>query len=149
FYAGTYFPPEPRHGMPSFPELLRAIAETWRLRRTDIEQQATRIDGALRTTSVSEASAEPLGRALLDEATEEIAGTFEPAFGGFGRAPKFPAASTLELLLRRDEERSLEIVVSTLDGMAAGGFYDVVGGGFHRYSVDDRWLVPHFEKMLY
>ena len=78
-----------------------------------------------------------------------IARTFEPSFGGFGRAPKFPAASTLELLLRRGDEESLAMVEATLDGMAAGGFYDVVGGGFHRYSVDDRWLVPHFEKMLY
>ena len=78
-----------------------------------------------------------------------IARTFEPAYGGFGRAPKFPPASTLELLLRRDADEALEMVEKTLDGMAAGGMYDLVGGGFHRYSVDDRWLVPHFEKMLY
>ena len=149
FYAGTYFPPEPRHGMPSFPELLRAVTETWRERRDDIERQAERIDGALRSTAASPASSEPLTSSLLAEAARGIAATFEPAFGGFGRAPKFPAASTLELLLRRGDERSLEIVTATLDGMAAGGFYDVVGGGFHRYSVDDRWLVPHFEKMLY
>src|SRR5439155_12893724 len=78
-----------------------------------------------------------------------IARTFEPMFGGFGRAPKFPPASTIELLLRRGDEESLAMVTATLDWMAAGGMYDVVGGGFHRYSVDDRWLVPHFEKMLY
>ncbi len=149
FYAGTYFPPEPRHGIPSFPELLRAVAETWRERRDDIERQAERIDGALRSTAGTGPSAEPLTSALLSEAQRGIAATFEPAFGGFGRAPKFPAASTLELLLRRGEEESLAMVTATLDGMAAGGFYDVVGGGFHRYSVDDRWLVPHFEKMLY
>ena len=149
FYAGTYFPPEPRHGIPSFPELLRAVAETWRERRDDIERQAGRIDGALRATASSAPSTEPLTSELLSEAARGIAATFEPAYGGFGRAPKFPAASTLEFLLRRGDERSLEIVVATLDGMAAGGFYDVVGGGFHRYSVDDRWLVPHFEKMLY
>jgi uncharacterized protein len=149
FYAGTYFPPEPRHGIPSFPELLRAVAETWRLRRDDIEQQASRIDGALRSTVGSEPSTEPLTSALLDDAVRSIAATFEPAFGGFGRAPKFPAPSTLELLLRRGDEASVAMVAATLDGMAAGGFYDVVGGGFHRYSVDDRWLVPHFEKMLY
>ena len=149
FYAGTYFPPEPRHGIPSFPELLRAVAETWRERREDIERQATRIDDALRTTAGSGPSREPLTSSLLGEAVRGIAATFEPAFGGFGRAPKFPAASTLELLLRRGDETSLALVTSTLDGMAAGGFYDVVGGGFHRYSVDDRWLVPHFEKMLY
>src|SRR6476659_8138429 len=149
FYAGTYFPPEPRHGIPSFPELLRAVAETWRLRRDDIEQQASRIDGALRSTAGSEPSTEPLTSAMLDEAVRSIAATFEPAFGGFGRAPKFPPSSTLELLLRRGDEASVAMVAATLDGMAAGGFYDVVGGGFHRYSVDDRWLVPHFEKMLY
>ena len=149
FYAGTYFPPESRHGLPSFQELLRAVAETWRERRDDIERQAERIDGALRSTAVSEAATEPLTSALLAEAAQGIAATFEPAFGGFGRAPKFPAASTLELLLRRGDDASLAMVRATLDGMAAGGFYDVVGGGFHRYSVDDRWLVPHFEKMLY
>ena len=149
FYAGTYFPPEPRHGIPSFPELLRAVADTWRERRDDIERQAERIDDALRSTAGSGPSTEPLTSSLLSEAKRGIAATFEPAFGGFGRAPKFPAASTLELLLRRDDEESLAMVTATLDGMAAGGFYDVVGGGFHRYSVDDRWLVPHFEKMLY
>ena len=149
FYAGTYFPPEPRHGIPSFPELLRAVAETWRERRDDIERQAARIDDALRSTAGSGPSTEPLTASLLDEAVRGIAATFEPAFGGFGRAPKFPAASTLELLLRQGDDTSLAMVTATLDGMAAGGFYDVVGGGFHRYSVDDRWLVPHFEKMLY
>ena len=149
FYAGTYFPPESRHGLPSFQELLRAVAETWRERRDDIERQATRIDDALRSTSGSEASTEPLTSSLLGDAATGIAATFEPASGGFGRAPKFPAAPTLELLLRRGDATSLAMVTATLDGMAAGGMYDVVGGGFHRYSVDDRWLVPHFEKMLY
>jgi uncharacterized protein len=149
FYAGTYFPPEPRHGTPSFPELLRAVAETWRERRDDVERQAARIDEALRASAESAPSTEPLTATLLDDAARGIAQTFEPAFGGFGRAPKFPAASTLELLLRRGDDESLAMVTATLDGMAAGGFYDVVGGGFHRYSVDDRWLVPHFEKMLY
>ena len=91
----------------------------------------------------------PLTSSLLGGAVRGVAATFEPAFGGFGRAPKFPAASTLEFLLRRGDEASMTMVTATLDGMAAGGFYDVVGGGFHRYSVDDRWLVPHFEKMLY
>jgi uncharacterized protein YyaL (SSP411 family) len=149
FYAGTYFPPEPRHGIPSFPELLRAVSETWRERRDDIERQAERIDGALRSTASSGPSTRLLTSALLSDAAGAIAATFEPAFGGFGRAPKFPAASSLEFLLRRGDERALEMVTATLDGMVAGGFYDVVGGGFHRYSVDDRWLVPHFEKMLY
>jgi len=149
FYAGTYFPPESRFQLPSFQEVLRAVADTWRERRDDVERQAERIDGALRSTARSDASAEPFTASLLSEAARGIAATYEPAFGGFGRAPKFPAASTLELLLRLGGEESLALVTGTLDGMAAGGFYDVVGGGFHRYSVDDRWLVPHFEKMLY
>jgi len=149
FYAGTYFPPEPRHGMPSFDDVLRAVAQTWRERRGDIDQQASRIDDALRSVAQAAPSHEPLTTSLLTEAARGIARTFEPAFGGFGRAPKFPAASTLELLLRRGDDEALAMVTATLDGMAAGGMYDVVGGGFHRYSVDDRWLVPHFEKMLY
>jgi hypothetical protein len=149
FWAGTYFPPEPRHGLPSFRDVLRAVSKAWRERRQDIEREAGRIDESLRQGAHFRASSEPLTSSLLSEAARGIAATFEPAYGGFGRAPKFPAASTLELLLRRGDDASLTIVEKTLDGMAAGGMYDVVGGGFHRYSVDDRWLVPHFEKMLY
>jgi hypothetical protein len=149
FFAGTYFPPEPRHGIPSFRDVLRAVAAAWRERRADIEREAGRIDDSLRTGAQLRASSEPLTSSLLSEAARTIAATFEPAFGGFGRAPKFPAASTLEFLLRRGDDDWLAMVEKTLDGMAAGGMYDVVGGGFHRYSVDDRWLVPHFEKMLY
>ncbi len=149
FYAGTYFPPEPRHGIPSFRQLLGAVAAAWDERRDDVTSQARRLLDALGQTALMQASSEPLTAAILDGAESAIAATYEPAYGGFGRAPKFPAASTLELLLRRGNERSLGLVRGTLDGMAAGGFYDVVGGGFHRYSVDDRWLVPHFEKMLY
>ena len=149
FYAGTYFPPEPRHGIPSFRDVLRAVDRAWKERRADLERQAGQVDETLRRSVTVPGSREPLTSALLSEAARGIATAFEPRFGGFGRAPKFPAASTLEYLLRREDERSRELVVKTLDEMAAGGMYDVVGGGFHRYSVDDRWLVPHFEKMLY
>jgi uncharacterized protein len=149
FYAGTYFPPEPRHGMGSFRDLLRAVARAWSEQRGDIERQAGQIDEALRRNSELRPSTEPLTDSILAEAARGIARTFEPVFGGFGGAPKFPAASTLEFLLRRGDEDALSMVTATLDGMAAGGMYDVVGGGFHRYSVDERWLVPHFEKMLY
>jgi len=149
FYAGTYFPPEARHGIPSFRDVLEAVAQAWRERRGDVERQAGRIDETLRRAAELPPSHEPLTASLLTEAARSISRTFEPTFGGFGRAPKFPAASTLEFLLRRGDEESLAMVTATLDGMAAGGMYDVVGGGFHRYSVDDRWLVPHFEKMLY
>ena len=130
FYAGTYFPPEPRHGIPSFRGLLEAVAAAWRERREEVEGQAARIDEALR--GLPEPSREPLTDSLLEDAVRGIASTFEPAFGGFGRAPKFPAASTIELLLRRGGDQSLGMVTATLDGMAAGGMYDVVGGGFHR-----------------
>jgi len=149
FYAGTYFPPEPRHGMPSFPQLLHAVAEAWRTQHPDIVEQARRLVEAVGHSARIEPSSEPLTDALLGEAERGIARTFEPVYGGFGRAPKFPPASTLEFLLRRGSPEALEMVTKTLDGMAAGGMCDLVGGGFHRYSVDDRWLVPHFEKMLY
>jgi uncharacterized protein len=149
FYAGTYFPPETRHGLPSFRDVLRAVARAWQEKRDDIERQAARIDESIRSGTLARASTEPLTSSILSAAARGIAATFEPAFGGFGRAPKFPAASTLEFLLRRGDDESLAMVTKTLDEMAAGGMYDVVGGGFHRYSVDDRWLVPHFEKMLY
>jgi uncharacterized protein YyaL (SSP411 family) len=149
FYAGTYFPPEPRHGMPSFTQVLLAVAEAWRERRDDVAAQARRLVEAVSGSARIEPSTAPLTERLLDDAERGIARTFEPAYGGFGRAPKFPPASTLEFLLRRPGRDAMTMVTSTLDGMAAGGMYDLVGGGFHRYSVDDRWLVPHFEKMLY
>jgi uncharacterized protein YyaL (SSP411 family) len=149
FYAGTYFPPEPRHGMPAFPQLLVAVAEAWKEQRADIGQQARRLVDAIGNSARVRPSTDPLTATLLDDAERGIARTFEPAFGGFGRAPKFPPASVLELLLRRGTPEAMAMVTATLDGMSAGGMYDLVGGGFHRYSVDDRWLVPHFEKMLY
>ena len=149
FYAGTYFPPEPRHGMPSFRDVLVAVSAAWRDRRDDLVAQAEHLVGAIREQSAIRPSTEPLTEAILAESAQGIARAFEPSLGGFGRAPKFPPASVLEFLLRRRDERALEMTRRTLDGMAAGGMYDLVGGGFHRYSVDDRWLVPHFEKMLY
>ena len=149
FYAGTYFPPEPRHGIPSFGQVLQAVAAAWNERRDDLERQAARLVEAIGESARVRPSAEPLTASLLAEAERGLARTFEPAFGGFGRAPKFPPASALEFLLRRPGEEPQRMVERTLDGMAAGGMWDVVGGGFHRYSVDDRWLVPHFEKMLY
>jgi uncharacterized protein YyaL (SSP411 family) len=149
FYAGTYFPPEPRHGMPSFQQLLQAIAAAWKERRDDLEAQAGRLVGALGGAARLEAGDGELSSSLLEIAERGLARDYEPAFGGFGTAPKFPPSSALELLLRRGGDEALGIVRRTLDGMAAGGLYDVVGGGFHRYSVDARWVVPHFEKMLY
>ncbi len=149
FYAGTYFPPEPRHGLPSFRQLLQAIAGAWRDRRDDLEAQAERLVGALGGAARLDPGDEAPPATLLEVAERGIARDYEPAFGGFGTAPKFPPPSAIEFLLRRGGPEALGMVRRTLDAMAAGGLYDVVGGGFHRYSVDARWLVPHFEKMLY
>jgi uncharacterized protein YyaL (SSP411 family) len=144
FFGGTYYPPEPRHGLPSFKQLLKAIVDAWHERRADIQRDAGAITEALRRTV--EPSHDPLTSGLLTDALRGLRQQFDAVWGGFGGAPKFPPASVLEFLLRRGE---LEMSAKTLDGMALGGMYDLVGGGFHRYSVDREWLVPHFEKMLY
>jgi uncharacterized protein YyaL (SSP411 family) len=154
FYGGTYYPPEPRHGLPSFRQVLEAIAEAWRERREDVARSAGQLVEAVRQSAALRPSHEPLTGELLSGAARTIGAAFDPVFGGWGRAPKFPNAPVLEFLLRRQldhtsDETSLAMVTKTLDEMAAGGMYDLLGAGFHRYSVDDRWLVPHFEKMLY
>ena len=154
FYAGTYFPPEPRHGMPSFPQLLTAITESWSGRRDEVEAAADRITKALaqRERSVTSEGAPPTADDL-DAAVSALAQSYDVARGGFGRAPKFPPSMVLEFLLRHAARTSsaeaLAMVQGTCEAMARGGIYDQVGGGFARYSVDDAWVVPHFEKMLY
>jgi uncharacterized protein len=153
FWGGTYFPPEQRHGLPSFRQVLTAISDAYRERGSDLERQADALTDAIRDTGRRAPSSEPLTTGLLTEAVSSLAESFDPEWGGFGGAPKFPPASTLEFLLRmahgHGDERALAMTRATLDGMAAGGMYDLVGGGFHRYAVDEVWLVPHFEKMLY
>ncbi|MBD0338758.1 MAG: thioredoxin domain-containing protein [Thermoleophilia bacterium] len=146
FLGGTYFPPEPRHGLPGFRQVLEAVAEAYRERRAGVVEQARTLTGALARAGERPGSTEPLSSAILHEAAAGLRGAFDARWGGWGGAPKFPPASTLEFLLRRNET---ELTAATLDGMARGGLYDLLGGGFHRYSVDERWLVPHFEKMLY
>jgi uncharacterized protein YyaL (SSP411 family) len=146
FFGGTYYPPEPRHGMPAFRQVLTALADAYRTRREDVAQQASVLVEALRRGAQLAPSAEPLTEELLDEAVDALRRQYEPQWGGFGHAPKFPPASSIEFLLRRGV---FDLALGTLDGMRAGGMYDLVGGGFHRYSVDEQWLVPHFEKMLY
>jgi uncharacterized protein YyaL (SSP411 family) len=152
-WGGTYFPPETRFGMPSFTQVLLALDEAYRTRRGDLERQANELVGAICRTSERRASTEPLTTGLLTGAVSALRAQFDPVHGGFGGAPKFPPASTLEFLLRMHhgtgDEGALEMVQVTLDKMAAGGMYDQLGGGFHRYAVDAIWLVPHFEKMLY
>jgi uncharacterized protein YyaL (SSP411 family) len=146
FFGGTYYPPEPRHGLPAFRQVLVAVADAYREQRGAVAHQAAALVAAIQRASARTPSTEPLSSALLDEAVAALRSQYDPRHGGFGRAPKFPPASVLEFLLRRGE---LDMVRGTLDGMAAGGMYDLVGGGFHRYSVDEQWLIPHFEKMLY
>jgi uncharacterized protein len=152
FFGGTYYPPEPRHGMPSFRDVLETISALYRERRGDVDGSAAQLREALRRSSEISPSPDPLTERLLWDAAQGLRAQFDPDWGGFGGAPKFPPASTLEFLLRmhlRGDANALAMVTRTLDAMAAGGMYDLVGGGFHRYSVDRTWLVPHFEKMLY
>jgi len=146
FFGGTYFPPEPRHGLPAFRQVLKAVAEAWRDRRADAVTSARNLAEHIRSGARLQPSPEPLTADLLAEAELRLRDGFDPQWGGWGRAPKFPPGPVLEFLLRRGDEG---LTRKTLDGMALGGMYDLVGGGFHRYSVDARWLVPHFEKMLY
>jgi uncharacterized protein YyaL (SSP411 family) len=146
FYAGTYFPPQPYRGMPSWRQLLEAIVDAWTERREEIREGAPRIVERLQGAALLEPSNEIMDARLLAEAVANLRGAFDPSHGGFGGAPKFPQASAIDFLLRRGET---EITATTLRAMASGGIYDQVGGGFSRYSVDERWLVPHFEKMLY
>jgi len=142
FFGGTYYPPEPRHGLPAFRQVLVAIAEAYRTQREDVAKQADALVAALERSAQVQPSNEPLTAEIMSAAVRALRAQYDERWGGFGRAPKFPPASTLEFLLRVG---ALDLVRGTLDGMAAGGMYDVVGGGFHRYSVDEQWLVPHFE----
>ena len=153
FYAGTYFPPEDRSGMPGFPRVLRSVAQAYAERRDKIAGDASAIVRALQEGNRIPVAPDEPTPAVLDEAASGLASSYDPQNGGFGQAPKFPQAMLLDFLMRAyartRNRRFLEVVEQTLQKMACGGIYDQLGGGFHRYSVDARWLVPHFEKMLY
>jgi uncharacterized protein YyaL (SSP411 family) len=152
FYAGTYYPNEARHGLPAFRTVLSAIADVWANRRSEAEQQSSRVIEAIERSTGLGASPQPLTESILVTAFGGLRRAFDPRWGGFGGAPKFPQPMTLEFCLRmhlRGTPDALDVVTITLDKMAGGGMYDHVGGGFHRYSTDERWHVPHFEKMLY
>jgi uncharacterized protein YyaL (SSP411 family) len=153
FHGGTYYPPQPRGGLPSFAQLLELVAAAYRERPDEVGELAGRMTAHLREVSALAPSADPLSETVLTGAVETMRRVFDPRWGGFGTAPKFPPASAIEFLLRmhrRDGDTdALEMATDTLDGMSLGGMYDVLGGGFARYSVDERWLIPHFEKMLY
>ncbi|MBA4071806.1 MAG: thioredoxin domain-containing protein [Gemmatimonas sp.] len=151
FYGGTYFPPDDRHGLPSFRRVLTSVAEAWRTRRTEIADGAAAM---LRIYDEPRAPARvPVGPSLMHRAVHATLARYDRTYGGFGGAPKFPPTMTLDFLLRRwartDDSALLDAVRHTWDRMARGGLFDQLGGGFHRYAVDGEWLVPHFEKMLY
>jgi uncharacterized protein YyaL (SSP411 family) len=165
FYAGTYFPPEDRHGMPAFRRVVEALGTAWETERQSVLSQAeTLLDAVRQEVRLAETMAESAGDGkgipledmdpdrLIERVVDGLQGGFDPQWGGFGPAPKFPRPSLVELCLRHHRrtgsERSRQMALTTLDGMAAGGMYDHLVGGFCRYSTDNRWLVPHFEKML-
>jgi uncharacterized protein len=174
FFGGTYFPPEGRHGNPSFQTVLGALTDVWDNRRGEVDEQADELSAAISSRSMISGSAdgpsvigtlrgEADGTDLLSIAVEELSRRFDPDWGGFGPAPKFPQPALIDLALRASLRRSdrsdttrdgvgrsaLAMATTTLDAMAAGGIHDHLGGGFARYSTDPEWLVPHFEKMLY
>jgi uncharacterized protein YyaL (SSP411 family) len=153
FFGGTYFPPADSRGMAGFPRILLGVLRAWQERRDEIEESAAGMTEQLQALGRIPGGTGALDLSLLDSAARALARNFDSIHGGFGRAPKFPHPMDLRVLLRHHAERgdshSLHIVQHTLDRMARGGIYDHLGGGFARYSTDDRWLVPHFEKMLY
>ncbi len=153
FYGGTYFPPVARHGMPGFLDLLGAIAGAWRAQRDDVLRGTQTLLDALQRSATLALAEDAVGCAGIADAAARVAASFDPREGGFGGAPKFPQAPLLGFLLgraaRSRDRELLDAVTVTLGAMARGGIRDHLGGGFHRYSVDDRWMVPHFEKMLY
>ncbi|HEY6639009.1 MAG TPA: thioredoxin domain-containing protein [Solirubrobacterales bacterium] len=146
FYGGTYFPPEARQGLPSFKQVLEATAGAYQTQREELREASVQIRESLGAVGRVEQSEEPLDQSILAQALSGLQASFDRANGGFGGAPKFPPASGLEFLLDRGQNEPVRL---TLDKMLHGGIYDQLGGGFHRYSVDATWLVPHFEKMLY
>ena len=153
FYGGTYFPPEDRYGVPGFPKILQGVANAYREKPQDVERSVEQILAALQRMSLSTESQQPFSPDIIGQSAEQLAQAYDTDHGGLGKAPKFPHVGVYELFLRHYHHskgsRFLEMVTHTLTKMALGGIYDHLGGGFHRYSVDEKWLVPHFEKMLY
>ena len=153
FWGGTYFPPTPRYGMPGFPEVLLGVAEAYKKEREQVQQNVYKVKAGLQHISSPQPSTDPLTEELLDGAVKDLSSFYEPVHGGFGDAPKFPTPPPFHALLRQfartKDPPPLDMTLHSLWKMGAGGIYDHIGGGFHRYSTDGQWLVPHFEKMLY
>jgi uncharacterized protein YyaL (SSP411 family) len=153
FHAGTYFPPEDRGGMPGLAKILVVVSDYYRSHRGEVEKMEAQLQNALHQIAEINPSREAMSDQVLSKAFDALESQFDPIYGGFGKAPKFPGSMALSFLLRywksKGSKKALEMVERTLEKMAQGGIYDHLGGGFHRYSVDERWLIPHFEKMLY
>jgi len=155
FFGGTYFPPMQRYGMPAFRQVLQSVASAWRDRRDEVDQSAEQIMDHLSRSIQQDIKQEPqsISPSILTEATQQLSNRFDTVWGGFSPAPKFPQPMVIEFLLREyiriGDQNALRMAELTLEKMAVGGMYDHLGGGFARYSTDERWLVPHFEKMLY
>ncbi|HEY6843994.1 MAG TPA: thioredoxin domain-containing protein, partial [Thermoanaerobaculia bacterium] len=148
FYSGTYFPPEDRHGMPGFTRVLTHVLDAYRSRRSDVQAASDEVRNVI-NSQLQVHGHRSIEHEAVDRAAEQIARGYDPQHGGFGGAPKFPPSMTLDFLLQNNAGHYAEIITNTLTQMARGGMYDQIGGGFHRYSTDAEWLVPHFEKMLY
>jgi uncharacterized protein YyaL (SSP411 family) len=153
FHAGTYFPPEDRGGMPGFPKILVVVSDYYRSHRGEVDKMVAQVKNALHQIVSITPSQDTLDGKILSRVFDAFESQFDPTYGGFGKAPKFPNSMALSFLLRywkrTGSKEALKMVKFTLEKMAQGGIYDHLGGGFHRYSVDERWLIPHFEKMLY
>ena len=154
FFGGTYFPPKDAHGLPAFKRVLKAVSEAWRLQRGQAEQVGEQIARALRLTlTTASDGGDAVGEDMLDLGADQLKRQFDPKWGGFGGPPKFPMPGAISFLLRQHQRSGdrqlLDMATLTLERMAYGGIHDQIGGGFHRYATDARWLVPHFEKMLY
>src|SRR5271154_1568901 len=153
FYGGTYFPPDDHYGRPSFKRVLLAISDAFHEKHGDVVEQAKMVENAISHAESFTGKSATFSPAVVDAIVKSALEMFDPANGGFGSAPKFPHPSTLDLLIdqyvRSGDEQIRGVFVSTLEKMARGGVYDQLAGGFHRYSVDERWVVPHFEKMCY
>ncbi len=152
FFAGTYFPPESRYGKPGFDDILLAIHRAWEDKNEDLQKSANQIISAIESSD-QVGSSTVIEKNIFDKTYLNIAKEFDSQYGGFGSEPKFPRPVVFNFLLRywhgQGNQKALDMVLETLESMAQGGMYDQLGGGFHRYSVDGQWRVPHFEKMLY
>ncbi len=148
FFGGTYFPPEDMHGRPGFKKILNAVSELYRSKKSEVYEYSNKLMNLLKPEQLSESG---ISEAMLNDAVEKMISQFDPQNGGFGTAPKFPMPGAIEFLMNRyffDNKESISITVrKTLEAMAKGGFHDQIGGGFHRYSTDESWIIPHFEKM--